>query len=247
MKKITAILTSLVIAGLSCVPTAAFAASSEFIVSPVSDENISASDVSTFTFEVMKLVNKERASRGLPAYKVLPELIKAADIRAKETVKVWDHTRPDGRGGLTVIDDLGLDWNYLGENIAKGQTSPSSVMDGWMNSSAHRASILSNNFQYFAVGVAYSGGIYYWTQVFLGSSASFPTAYYPEHFGDTNNDGKIDSVDASLVLQEYAAVSAGKKYTLSSAQRARSEVNGDSKVDSVDASVILRIYAKNST
>ncbi|MCR4794958.1 MAG: hypothetical protein K5898_07310 [Ruminococcus sp.] len=247
MKKTAAILTSLVIAGMSCVPLAASAASSEFIVSPVSDENVSASDMSVFSVEVMKLVNKERASRGLPAYKVLPELIRAADIRAKETVKLWDHTRPDGRGGLTVVDDLGLEWNALGENIAKGQTSPASVMNGWMNSNDHRASILSRNFQYFGVGVAYSGGMYYWTQVFMGSSDNFPVAYYPEKYGDTNNDGKIDSIDASLVLKEYAATSVGKPYTLKSSERARSMLNGDNKVDSVDASIILKIYAKNST
>ncbi|SHM77884.1 CAP domain-containing protein [Ruminococcus flavefaciens] len=247
MKKTAAILTSLVIAGMSCVPLAASAASSEFIVSPVSDENVSASDMSVFSVEVMKLVNKERVSRGLPAYKVLPELIRAADIRAKETVKLWDHTRPDGRGGLTVVDDLGLEWNALGENIAKGQTSPASVMNGWMNSNDHRASILSRNFQYFGVGVAYSGGMYYWTQVFMGSSDNFPVAYYPEKYGDTNNDGKIDSIDASLVLKEYAATSVGKPYTLKSSERARSMLNGDNKVDSVDASIILKIYAKNST
>ena len=247
MKKTAAILTSLLIAGLSCIPTSVSAVSSEFTVSPVSDENITSSEMSTFVAEVLKLVNKERASRGLPAYKVLPELIRAADIRAKETVKLWDHTRPDGRNGLSIIDDLGLDWNYIGENIAKGQTSPASVMNGWMNSNDHRASILSTNFQYIGVGVAYSGGIYYWTQVFLGSSANFPVAYYPEHCGDTNNDGKIDSVDASLVLKEYAATSVGKPYTLSSSARARSLVNGDNILDSVDASIILRIYAKNST
>ncbi len=247
MKKTAAILTSLLIAGLSCIPTVASSASSEFIVSPVSDENVSSSDMSTYVAEVLKLVNKERASRGLPAYRVLPELIKAADIRAKETVKLWDHTRPDGRNGLSIIDDLGLDWNYIGENIAKGQTSPEAVMNGWMNSNDHRASILSTNFQYIGVGVTYSGGHYYWTQIFLGSSANFPVAYYPEHYGDTNNDGKIDSIDASLVLKEYAATSVGKPYTLRSSERARSMVNGDNIVDSVDASIILRIYAKNST
>ena len=247
MKKTAAILTSLVIAGLSCIPTAATAATSEFIVSPVSDETITSSDMSTFPYEVMKLVNKERTSRGLPAYKVLPELIRAADIRAKETVTLWDHTRPDGRGGLTVVDDLGLDWNYLGENIANGQMTPEAVMNGWMNSNDHRASILSTNFQYIGVGVAKSGGRYYWTQIFLGSSANFPVAYYPERYGDTNNDGKIDSIDASLVLKEYAATSVGKPYTLKSSERARSMVNGDNIVDSVDASIILRIYAKNST
>jgi len=246
MKKTTALLAAFVLAAASSIPAAVSAASSELMVSPVSDGNITASDTSTYAIDVINIVNRERASRGLPAYKVLPELMKAADIRVKETTRIWDHTRPDGRSGLTVIDDLGIGWNALGENLAKGQTTPASAMNGWMNSNDHRASILSRDFQYIGVGFIKSGNQYYWTQIFLGGGGDHPTAYIPQSYGDTNNDGKIDSVDASLVLKEYAATSVGKPYTLSSSQRARSELNGDGKVDSNDASVILKIYAKNS-
>lgn len=54
-----------------------------------------------------------------------------------------------------------------GENIAWRQRSPEEVMNGWMNSSGHRANILNPNFK--NIGVAYyvgSNGRTYWTQLF---------------------------------------------------------------------------------
>ncbi|MBO4493349.1 MAG: glycoside hydrolase family 3, partial [Ruminococcus sp.] len=62
-----------------------------------------------------------------------------------------------------------------------------------------------------------------------------------------NDDGFVDAVDASMVLSEYAAVSAGKSSTLSRTQRARAEMNGDDIVDAADASMILNIYSVNSS
>ncbi|MFR8737827.1 MAG: CAP domain-containing protein [Eubacterium sp.] len=54
-----------------------------------------------------------------------------------------------------------------GENIAWGQRSPEEVMNGWMNSSGHRANILNSSFK--KIGVAYyvgANGRTYWTQLF---------------------------------------------------------------------------------
>lgn len=247
MKKTAAILAAFILAAASIVPFTATAVSSQQSGASVTKYTVSNRDTNLYPIEVIKLVNKERAKVGQPPLKLLPELIIASDIRAKETIQRWDHIRPDGRSGLSVVDDFGLDWHHLGENIAAGQTDPDDVMKSWMNSTDHRNNILSPNFQYIGVGVAESGGALYWTQVFMGSSANFPVSYYPESYGDTNNDGRVDSVDASLVLQEYAALSVGKPYTLSSSERARSQLSPDTNVDSIDASMILRMYAINSS
>ena len=47
-----------------------------------------------------------------------------------------------------------------------GQTSPEKVMESWMNSSGHRANILSSDFTLIGVGFYESGGEYYWVQNF---------------------------------------------------------------------------------
>ncbi len=65
--------------------------------------------------------------------------------------------------------------------------------------------------------------------------------------GDVNGDGKIDSVDASAVLAEYALLSAGSKGKFTEEQSKTADWNCDSKVDSVDASAILAEYARVQT
>ncbi len=69
----------------------------------------------------------------------------------------------------------------------------------------------------------------------------------PVSFGDVNNDGTIDSIDASSVLAHYAAVSTGGKSSFSAEQIKAADVNKDEKSDSIDASLILAYYAHTST
>jgi hypothetical protein len=54
----------------------------------------------------------------------------------------------------------------------------------------------------------------------------------------------IDSVDASMVLAEYAALSIGEPTTFEdSHQDVAADVNCDGVIDAVDASLILAYYA----
>ena len=54
-----------------------------------------------------------------------------------------------------------------GENIAYGQSSPQAVMEGWMNSSGHRANILNSNFKNIGVGLYQDErGVNHWVQLF---------------------------------------------------------------------------------
>lgn len=65
--------------------------------------------------------------------------------------------------------------------------------------------------------------------------------------GDVNNDGMVDSSDASDVLSEYAGTSTGSPVLFTKKQLITGDINGDESIDSSDASQILTIYAKNST
>ncbi len=64
--------------------------------------------------------------------------------------------------------------------------------------------------------------------------------------GDANNDKLVDSVDASMVLREYALLSSGKSSFTDPRQSIAADVNLDEKIDSVDASLILAFYANLS-
>ena len=116
-----------------------------------------------FNAEVLRLVNEERAKKGLPPLTYCYEAQKAADKRAEEIIISFSHTRPDGRMCNTVFDDLGVDRFMCGENIAYGYATPEAVMNGWMNSDGHRANILSQNATGLAVGMKNN----YWVQIFV--------------------------------------------------------------------------------
>lgn len=67
-------------------------------------------------------------------------------------------------------------------------------------------------------------------------------------FGDVSDDGLIDSVDASMILAEYARLSTADKYGIFSAgQKTAADVDKNGRIDSVDTSAILSYYAYKST
>lgn len=118
--------------------------------------------------QVIDLVNKERAKAGLSPLKESAAASSAAAVRAKEIAVNFSHTRPDGSGFSTALQQSGATFRGAGENIAYGQRTPEAVMDSWMNSSGHRANILSKSFTTIGVGYYQDGnGTGYWTQLFM--------------------------------------------------------------------------------
>lgn len=125
--------------------------------------NKPASDASSdFEAEVVRLVNIERKKNGLSPLTQDSLICKAADIRAEEINKVFSHTRPDGSSCFTALDGLGVDYVSAGENIAAGYRTPAAVVEGWMNSSGHRANILDGTYR--RIGVGFNN--YCWVQLF---------------------------------------------------------------------------------
>jgi serralysin len=82
------------------------------------------------------------------------------------------------------IDATGYNAQAWAENIARGYTSPESVVSGWMNSSGHRANILSSTTKNigcdFKDGKSGSTSYFYWTCDFGKSydTQSEPTITY---------------------------------------------------------------------
>lgn len=121
----------------------------------------------TYVEQVVNLVNQERTNRGLTPLTLDNSIKSAAQVRAKEIEISFAHTRPNGSSFSTVLSEQGVSFRGAGENIAYGQRSPEEVMQGWMNSSGHRANILNAN--YTKIGVGYyqnSRGVNYWSQLF---------------------------------------------------------------------------------
>ena len=127
---------------------------------------IPANTVSSEVQQVFELVNSERRAAGLKELVFDEKLCAAASVRAGEIASYFSHTRPDGRSCFTVFAENGISYRRAGENIASGQTSAGAVMNGWMNSSGHRANILNASFERIGIACEKIGGRYQWVQLF---------------------------------------------------------------------------------
>lgn len=124
-------------------------------------------EASSYAAQVVRLVNEERAKEGLSALTIDAGLEAAGNVRAKEIVSSFSHTRPNGSSFATAIQEQGVSYRSSGENIAWGQRSPEEVVDAWMNSPGHRANIMNAKFTRIGVGHYQNGaGTNYWAQLF---------------------------------------------------------------------------------
>lgn len=121
--------------------------------------------------QVLNLVNKERAKAGVSLLKEDGQLNRLAQLKAEDMAKkgYFSHTSPTYGSAFDMMKAAGVSYRTAGENIAKGQKSPETVMNGWMNSSGHRANILENDYTRLGVGYAVAeNGTTYWVQIFAG-------------------------------------------------------------------------------
>ena len=133
-------------------------------ISSVSDETLRA-----WEDEMLNLVNEERTVRGLESVVFNEKLQEMARVRAEEITVRFSHDRPSGTP-YDLLDEVGIPVkNFKTENIIQGTTSstPSSLMNTFMQSQGHRAWILSDEVN--AIGIALTQNQYgqiYGVQIF---------------------------------------------------------------------------------
>lgn len=190
-KNVKSIIAALVIAGSvqTIMPTMAKAAATTCVANPTTNstkivtstkpnttptkpaqDSGETSTISKEADEVIKLVNIERSKNGLAPLKANDELSKVATAKAQDMIdkNYFDHTSPTYGSPFDMMKKFNINYTAAGENIAYGQKTPATVMDGWMNSSGHRANILNSNFTEIGVGVVKDkNGTPYWVQMFI--------------------------------------------------------------------------------
>lgn len=128
------------------------------------------SSVKAFENEVVRLVNVQRANRGLRALVQNWQLSNLARTKSQDMInsKYFSHISPTYGSPFNMMENVGINFSAAGENIAMGQSTPAQVMNAWMNSAGHRANILSGSYTQIGVGLAKNkNGICYWTQEFI--------------------------------------------------------------------------------
>ena len=105
-------------------------------------------------------INNARVARGLVPLRPHSSLVSIAGLRASRmaATNTMSHTIAGNVG--TQLSSYGVRWYRYGENIGwstAGWSSASAkaIFSMWMNSSSHKALILSDRFNYIGVGLAY--------------------------------------------------------------------------------------------
>lgn len=132
--------------------------------------NVVEPPIEQWEHEVLTLVNKIRIKNDLNQLAWGYTCEDAATIRAKETMTLYAHTRPDGSDWSTACpapNNSGVS----GENLAIGNAavSPATTVALWMGSETHRANILNPDYTNLAVGFVYEPDSTYkthWSQFF---------------------------------------------------------------------------------
>lgn len=128
------------------------------------------------------LINEERTTRGLSPLSWNPTIAKASVNHSDDMANrgYFEHDSPEGRDFTWRYSQVGFtcsisqgNWIYGGaENImyTEGYYGVDTIaiqsVDGWMDSSGHRANILTPYFKSEGIGVAKSGSEVYVTQNF---------------------------------------------------------------------------------
>ena len=73
-----------------------------------------------------------------------------------ESMAIWDYfSHCDFHTGMSSsqrVTAAGYIWDFVGENVAAGNSTPAATMAQWMNSSPHRANILNSGFRELGAG-----------------------------------------------------------------------------------------------
>ncbi len=123
---------------------------------------------SSYETEVVRLVNEIRSKNGLNPLTHDESLSRIARIKSQDMKDngYFSHQSPNYGSPFDMMKTFGISYRSAAENIAKGQRTPESVVNAWMNSSGHRKNILSPSYTH--IGVGYVAGGNYWTQMFVG-------------------------------------------------------------------------------
>lgn len=92
-----------------------------------------------------------------------------------------------------------------------------------------------------------SHGVYVISVNFPAAPEMWPNVTEPEQieyvFPDINGDGKVNSVDASMIFAAYSAISTGQDPGLTDEQLDACDADRDGRITSKDASLVLTFYS----
>jgi uncharacterized protein YkwD len=113
----------------------------------------------------VELMNDHRESVGCPRLAWNDDVASVAQEHSEDMIDrdFFAHTNPDGDSPFDRLQNAGVPYSSGAENIAWGYHSAAAVLDGWLNSSGHKANIENCSLTEHGVGLLQS----HWTHLFI--------------------------------------------------------------------------------
>lgn len=107
---------------------------------------------------IINLTNQERSSRGIAPLKESNLLDQSATLKGQDMFakNYWAHFAPDGTSPWYFFKQVGYQYTWAGENLARDFQTSGGVVAGWMASQGHRDNMLNPNFT--EIGISVSNG-----------------------------------------------------------------------------------------
>lgn len=124
------------------------------------------SDMAGWPNTAVALINQKRAAHGLPALRISPELMRAAQAHADECkTRDWcGHVTADGADTRTRLVRAGYTPTFYGENWVQSN-EPASAVNWWYNekppNDPHRQNLLNTHYADIGIGIAKADFGYY--------------------------------------------------------------------------------------
>ena len=118
-------------------------------------------------------VNRLRLAHGLSSLDFDEDLLEVARAYSRRMAeeKFFSHEDPEGRTVRQRVNEAGIKWRMVGENLAfsNGYINPvAASLRGWMESPTHKRNMLDPDFRQTAIGAwISSNGTVYFTEIFL--------------------------------------------------------------------------------
>ncbi|MCH2095016.1 MAG: CAP domain-containing protein [Rhodobacteraceae bacterium] len=127
---------------------------------PTGSHDRSSGDIS----DVVVRVNRLRAEVGRGSLSAHAALTRAARDHVQDMItnQFFGHFGVDGSLVGDRVRRWGYDWCAIAENIARGPSGLTEVLESWMASPSHRANILAGDFVHLGL---YRGGQDHWVMV----------------------------------------------------------------------------------
>lgn len=208
-----------------------------------------------YAYQVLDLVNQERAKKNRNPVTMDKNLLECAMTRAEELTVYASHTRPNGSICFSVFPYF----EDPSENLAINQGTPEEVMESWIESSGHYTNIMNSKNVSAGIGCYSQNGHLYWIQCFSSHAAETCTQPANQNVSPVlsvlprlmnihfNVSSPVKFTEEQKTLTIYATCN-GFSYMSSSLDPSSfTWSTGDPSVATVDQSGVIRLKSKGNT